>query len=51
MFVPDDAALVRNGYDDVCILVQDNTLTTKAALQSRVNRTINKILLLIRDFF
>ena len=51
MFVPDDAALVGNGHDDLGSIVQNDALAAEPALDAGVDRAINEIFLFVRDFF
>ena len=51
MFVSDDSALVGDGNGDFGGIVEDNTLTTKAAFKARVDSAVNKIFFFVRYFF
>ena len=51
MIVSDDSALVGYGYSDFGVVVENNTLTTKATFEARVDGTVNKVLFFVRYFF
>jgi hypothetical protein len=50
VFVSDDPALIGYGYCDAGILVQNNTLTGKAAFEARIDGAVNKIFFLVGNF-
>jgi hypothetical protein len=47
VFVSDNSALIGNGYGDAGILVENDTLTGKTALEARIDGAINEVLFLI----
>ncbi len=51
MLVTNDAALVGNGHHEVGVVIQDDTLTSQAAFQSRIDGAVNEVLLFFGDFF
>ena len=51
MFVSDNSPLVRNRHRDLCGFVQDHTLTTQPAFQTRIDGAVDKIFFLVRYFF
>jgi hypothetical protein len=50
VFVSDDTALIRYGYGDACILIQDDTLTGETTFEARINGAVNEIFLLVGNF-
>jgi len=51
MFVSDDSALVGDGDGDFGGVVEDNTLTAKAAFKAWIDGAVNEVLLFVRYFF
>ena len=50
MFVSDDSFLVGDGDRNIGVVVEDNTLTSEAAFEPRVESAVNKVLLFVGYF-
>lgn len=49
MFVTDNSCLIWYLYFDLCTIIKDDALASQSGFQARVDCSIDKVLLLIRD--
>lgn len=51
MFVSDNSTLVGDGDSYFGVVIEDNTLTTKATFEARVDGAVNEVFFFVRYFF